>query len=180
MRSRIIFAGFLLAWLSVSAAGQTSSELDQKYGAPKSSYQGAPLAYEIRPGFFLTVEYADDGQACEMHIEAFPKYEPITGKNIVISEELMTTLIDELVPESGRGNKDSIYGITFWFGHVGTKLYGYENVSISVGNGWAFEQGKRQEKMSSPIQTKWKNRHCSHGMINPEPPIMAHGKRDKE
>jgi hypothetical protein len=160
MRIRIIFAGLLLAWSSVSASAQTSSELARKYGALKSPYQGAALAYEVRPGFFLTVKYADDGQACEMRIEAFPKYEPITGQNVVMSEELMTTLIDELVPESGRGDKDGLYGFTFWFGQAGTRSYSYDNVSISVGNGWGLEEGKRQEKMFGTVQIEWKNRHC--------------------
>ena len=161
MRSRIILAGLLMVWLSFSAVGQTSSELEQRYGAPKSFSQGPSSAYEIRPGFFLTAKYADDGQACEMRIEAFPKYEPITARNVSISEELVTTLIDELVPVSNRGAEDSTYGVTFWFGRGGPRSYSYEKVSIFVANGWGIEKGKRWEKMSSPILIEWKTRKCS-------------------
>jgi hypothetical protein len=116
MRSRLLFAGFLLASLSISAAGQTKSELEQRYGAPKSFSQGPSSAYEIRPGFFLTAMYADDGEACQLRIEAFPKYEPITANNVSISEGLVTTLIDELVPQSSRGPEDGTFGFTFWIG----------------------------------------------------------------
>lgn len=160
MKIKIFLAGFILPLLFVSVFGQTTSNLEKKYGAPKSYYKGSPLAYEIRPGFFMTVQYSENGQVCDMLIEPFPNYEPNSIENVAIPEDLLLTLINELAPESMRGKEHIASGFTWWFGHVGTKVYFYENVTVSIGNSWGFENGKRKEKMQGPIELQWTNRQC--------------------
>jgi hypothetical protein len=55
-------AMFAILFISISVNAQSQEELHKKYGSPLSE------TLTIRPGLFLTVNYAETGDVCEMII----------------------------------------------------------------------------------------------------------------
>lgn len=138
----------LVILLFVYAGSQTRNELRQKYGAPYAE------KFFIRPGITLLVAYAEDGQPCELVIEP---YRSIFASNseIMMSSEMASEIIAELVPVSSRGLKgremtlssscNSIIGAT------------YEKVSITQATNLCVKKG---ENSVSSVNIKWNNRKC--------------------
>ena len=62
MMQQLLLVALGVVVFSVSAFGQTSTDLQRKYGTPTN-------VFEVRPGVLMTVKYGNDGQASEMVIE---------------------------------------------------------------------------------------------------------------
>jgi hypothetical protein len=83
--------------LTTLGAAQTQRQLDEKY--PKVN------AYLVRPNILLTAKYSTDGRVCEMALQ------PVrwTGDNTVLlfprSQKETIPVVEEIVPESERGEK---------------------------------------------------------------------------
>jgi hypothetical protein len=70
--------------------------LRTKYGEPLSE------TFIVRPGIGVTVTYAPTGQIAEMLISP-QMTDLIKSKNKTLSHDILTVIIDELVPRSRRG-----------------------------------------------------------------------------
>src|SRR5262249_18005163 len=90
----------------ISSSAQTANDLSAKYGAAHQSY-------EIRPGIFITVNFAADGRACEMWLEKRHLHASGTiGLDpTTLSPEETKPIIQELVPLNERGNETKSSGL---------------------------------------------------------------------
>jgi hypothetical protein len=88
-----LLLGLFLA--AICGFPQTSQELRQKYGPAESEH------YTVRPGIMLVATYTDSGAPCEMRIE--PKKRSDAGPSDTMDSEVVTEIIDELVPVARRG-----------------------------------------------------------------------------
>ena len=128
---------------------QSSSGFEAKYGVGLKVYQ-------LRPGVVMTANFAQDGQVCAMYIERRHISESGIDMRIKLEPELITELIDELVPESERGDKGKNYGLERITGPISDSIYDYENVSIVL-----FGSADNDKCTGvSAIRIKWKNRSC--------------------
>jgi hypothetical protein len=143
--TRFALVVFVLSLSFVSVYGQTSSDLEKKYGPPIK-------AYEIRLGVLLTVKPDPKGQVCEMVLENRHKREFGFDLDDSLTDQMVEQLIDELVPASERGAKKTPYGWSMNLGQNTQTDYGYENVEI-------VSAGTRFSKHMS-VYIKWKNRQC--------------------
>jgi hypothetical protein len=141
MKSQLLCACALLALCCVPSFGQTSDNLQAKYGAPTGD------TYRVRPGVLMRVKYADDRRVCDMVLAN--EAPPSDGEwNVLLSEGLAKELVDELVSAGERGGKSKFYGLTLWTGQEGQTNYNYENVSIHY-----FIRKKM-------LFVEWQNRGC--------------------
>jgi hypothetical protein len=105
------------------AAAQSASDRAARYGDPDVE---RPF---IRLGVTLTVRYAADRTACEMLIEPirsiFPNHE--TAK--YTRPEVMTEIIDEVLPEADRGKL--LFAAVTKAGCNDYEISDYENVKIA-------------------------------------------------
>jgi hypothetical protein len=128
MKYHILYAGMLLALLSVPALGQNSADFEAKYGPPIK-------AFEVRPGVLMTARYAADGRVCEMVLERQNTPGPSVKLTSILEERLVEELIDELVPVAERGERSRFYGLTLLSGRSGQTNYSYEKVTIALVGG---------------------------------------------
>jgi hypothetical protein len=140
-----VFVVFVFGFSFISAYGQTSTDLEKKYGPPIK-------AYEIRRGVLLTAEYNASGQVCEMLLENRHKSPVRSDLTDSLTDQVVEQIIDELVPKSERGAKGSSYGWSINLGQSIQTDYSYENVEI-------VSAGTRSSK-HLVVSIKWKNRHC--------------------
>ena len=112
-----------LALSAIAASAQSASELKGRYGDPDVE------RFLVRPGVTLTVRYASDRTACEMLIgpirSIIPRNEPTT----YMRPELMTDIIDEVLPDANRGKLLSSYVTKSGSNEIDFKEY--ENVTIT-------------------------------------------------
>jgi hypothetical protein len=80
-----------------TAATQNQRQLKQKY--PKLN------AYAVRPNILLTVQYASDGQVCEMVLEPRRWTDEKVVLASTLSEDETIPVVEEMVSESERGKK---------------------------------------------------------------------------
>jgi len=149
MRIRFLIIGFALALTSTSVYGQTSSDLEKKYGTPVK-------AFEVHRGVLLLAKYAESGQVCEMVLENRHKTESGFDLDEMLTDDVLERLIDELVPASERGRRDSSYGWSMALGQSTQTNYSYENVEIISGG---VRSPDKVEK-NMVILIRWKNRQC--------------------
>jgi hypothetical protein len=142
---RDVFVVFVFGLSFISAHGQTSIDLEKKYGPPIK-------AFEIRRGVLLTAEYNASGQVCEMLLEN--RHKSAVGFELTdsLTDQVVEQIIDELVPESERGAKGSSYGWSMNLGQSVQTNYSYENVEI-------VSAGIRSSK-HLVVSIKWKNWPC--------------------
>jgi hypothetical protein len=114
-----LLLGLFLA--AICGFPQTSEELRQKYGPAKSEH------YAVRPGIMLVATYADNGAPCEMRIE--PKKSSDASPHDTMDSEVVTEIIDELVPVARRGPFVTEYDVNG--GCTGFKVAECELVRIS-------------------------------------------------
>jgi hypothetical protein len=89
---------FLALSLFLTASAQSQEGVHKKYGSPISE------TFPIRPGIFLTVQYAETGQVCEMIVHSqlltsdlnFPSTKTITSKTLA-------EIIEDIAPKAERG-----------------------------------------------------------------------------
>jgi hypothetical protein len=89
----------LLSFVSVSA--QSSKDLREKFGAPKSE------VFQVRPNINMTVTYGKTGVVCAMVLE--PTFEwmgayKMDEATTFIEMSVVTKLFDQLVPKERRGS----------------------------------------------------------------------------
>lgn len=164
-----------LAFLAVSAWGQTAADLAAKY--PSVS------AYEVRPGILMTAKYAADGRICELVLE--PRhYQAGDGVDleVVFPSELEKQVIDELVPPVERGEpihrwskkepKDSwLDPDSYMAGGVSYYKRSYENVSIEQHGYYRCHDNQTTKKTDGKLDCseggdevvviRWTKRTCS-------------------
>jgi hypothetical protein len=90
----------LLLFLSLSgvvATAQTASDLAARYGNPDAEQ------FVVHPGITLTARYAADRTACEILIEPEYSTQRPDDKELSMATDTVSTIIDELIPESERG-----------------------------------------------------------------------------
>lgn len=138
--------GLLL--VCAAAYPQSRTDLRSKYGPP---YE----AYEVRPHVLMTVTFDEDGQACEMVIEArhTKKGGGVNG-NHLISQAIAEEILNEVAPPEQRGKGGRV--ITFSGGCSSITSYEYENASIYRSEQCLAGGGKAVQA----ITIQWKHRHC--------------------
>lgn len=120
--SRTLLVLFLVL-PSVVATAQTASELKARYGDPDVE------RFLARPGIALMVRYADDRTACEMLIAPMRSIIPRNDAATYMRPEVMTEIIDEVLPEANRGTLLRSFVIKSGCNDLETKEY--ENVTIN-------------------------------------------------
>ena len=138
----------IIGFCSLSAGGQTATELTAKYGSAHDSY-------EVRPGVFMTVKFAPDGRACQQSIEK--RHVRASGTidldSTFMSSDVTKPIIDELAPRNQRGNESKFSGETLIIGGGGTTSYEYDNVLITY-------YGNAGDRGVAAVVIQWKNRGC--------------------
>jgi hypothetical protein len=108
----------------VAALGQMSADLSAKFHHV--------TAYKVRPDVLMTVRFASDGQVCEVTLEKQQKTDTGIVLGETFSEKEVRNLVDDLVPEEGRGrNLTRVLNGTVDGSFITTE-YTYENVLIRV------------------------------------------------
>lgn len=98
MRNRCFWFGWLFAFSSAAAMGQTTaSSLHNRYGQPNREEM------QVRPGISMTVQYGLDQQACEIRIYTTTSSLLANAPEVPMLPETVTQIIDEIAPEDERG-----------------------------------------------------------------------------
>ncbi|HYX28286.1 MAG TPA: hypothetical protein VE863_06945 [Pyrinomonadaceae bacterium] len=122
MKTPILIASFTLLWCSAGARAQTSVDLDKKYH---------PItAYEVRPGIFMTAEYATDGQVCRMTLEPRRTSKDAINLDVLVDDDLVDAFVDEIAPPGTRGKPGKYDGLTLMLGQPAITIKDYEYVTI--------------------------------------------------
>ena len=145
MKLAISILGLLLVCVAVYP--QSGSDLRKKYGTPSE-------AYEVRPNVLMTVVFAEDGQACEMVIEARHTSKAGVNGNDLIPLPIAEEVLNEVAPKEQRGKGGRV--ITFSGGCSSITSEEYENVSIYRSERCLQGGGKAV----LAITVKWKHRQC--------------------
>ena len=144
--------------LSITALGQTATEINAKYPAVN--------AYEVRPGILMTVKYADNGEVCEITLQRY--YSPNQpDADTTIPAKLEDQLIDELAPQALRGpanNQPHWNGFTA--GGVSHFERDFANVLVTIdGTYWCSEESGGKTNCghggTKVITIQWKKRTCA-------------------
>ena len=115
----------LLLFLALSAVGasaQNANELKARYGDPDVE------RFLVRPGITLMAKYAEDRTACEMLIGPMRSIIPLNEAAIYMRPEVMTEIIDEVLPEAKRGKLLRSFVTKSGCNEIETKEH--ENVTI--------------------------------------------------
>ena len=133
------------AFSPTTASAQTASELADKYAHHE--------VYEVQPGVQMTAKFAPDGRVCEMQIEQAHFGKDGVDLHNGIDKEHINGLVDELVPQSERGEEDKAdlsNGMEIGTGQVFESVRSYSNVRVHV--------------LSSHVITvaciRWRHRTC--------------------
>jgi len=148
-RIALIKSSLVLLTVTVSAFAQTSADLEKKYGSPVSQY-------EVRPGIVMMPTYSTDGQVCKMYVERRHFSETGFDQRLHLSQDTVLELMDELAPAALRGGKSKGDGFSRITGQLAQQIYDYDNVSITVLDGVASDNGNG----GAAIIIRWKNRSC--------------------
>jgi hypothetical protein len=121
-------------------------------------------AYEVRPGILMIPRYSDDGQVCEIGLEMLHYTPEKIILNPTLSREVVTQIVDELVPASERGPKTKIVGERDMIDIQGmgmTTSSEYENVSIDI-HSYVLPGSKPRKIVAEDVTAtvRWKNRKC--------------------
>ena len=94
-----MYRAVLLLFLALSAiaTAQSANELKGRYGDPDVE------RFLVRPGVRLMARYASDRTACEILIGPMRSIIPRNEAAIYIRPDVMTEIIDEVLPEANRG-----------------------------------------------------------------------------
>jgi hypothetical protein len=93
-----LFRYCLLLATSSLLAAQTSGELHSRCGEPDRE------RFAARPGVALTVQYGSDGLACQVLLES-PQPLLNDEKNLSMSSDVVTEILEKVVPLTSRGNE---------------------------------------------------------------------------
>lgn len=144
-RQLILAALATLVFFGTSTA-QTADEMRQKYGAPDDKGH-----YLVRPEIGMSVSFGKDGQACKILIKSLPYMGRDESFSEGLDSELVSQIIDEIVPISVRGRRGRKISFS---GHV--TVTDYENVAIrrTMVSKWDSSKGEREAEIV------WKKRGC--------------------
>lgn len=119
-----ILPGILLPLIVFAGASSTAPELRKLYGEPDVEQ------FVVQPGVTLSVEYGEDGRACQMVIE--PRRPLISGEQPATSIRLgvADAALNEVVPVEDRGK--TVGRIRDFTCGAGRQKESYENVSITT------------------------------------------------
>jgi hypothetical protein len=117
----LFLSGIVLS--GIVAAAQTASDLAARYGDPDVE------RFRVRPGATLMARYAGDRTACEMVIEPMRSIVPHDQPAKYMRPEVMTEIIDEVLPEADRGKL--LLGVVTKAGCNDLETDDYENVTIN-------------------------------------------------
>lgn len=120
--SRTVLLLFLVL-PAVVATAQSTSELKARYGDPDVE------RFLVRPGVTLMVRYADDRSACEMLIAPMRSIIPRNEAATYMRLEVMTGIIDEVLPEANRGKLLRSFVTKSGCNEIEVKEY--ENITIT-------------------------------------------------
>lgn len=142
----ITIGSWVIAMLAGTAFGQTSSEVEEKYGASIKTYL-------VSEHIWMTPIYTNDGQVCQMIL--FPRrlgpHSIYLGNTLPIWE--LKTVLEQIVPSSERGKMVVPSGSTLAGGRSLTTIYKYEKVTIDFRSSGCYEVIKpEEEKKSQPKQ----------------------------
>jgi hypothetical protein len=132
---------FLLSF--TSAIGQTSSDVERRYGKP------VPV-YSVSEHIWMTPDYSPDGQVCRMRL--YPRrlgWETDYLGSQLLFPELSQTL-NEIVPPHLRGSKKDGFGQSSLGGGTAWTTYEYENVSFTLISSYKLDPdilGKAKDKV---------------------------------
>ena len=101
----------------------------------KFSKYRAVEAYEIRSGILMVPKYSSDGQACEIVLERQHFSNETASLDSTTPHEVITQMVDELVPPSERGSLTTNLGreyLSAYSGNSVTTFADYKNVSIRI------------------------------------------------
>ena len=147
LQSQCMSLFFSLLLAAACGFPQTSQELRQRYGPANSEH------YTVRPGIILVATYTDNGEPCEMRIE--PKKAPGVSSSDTMDSEVVTEIIDELVPVDRRGTFVAGYDVNG--GCTGYKSAEYELVRISLTTRCQAQGGGTYS-----ASILWKAANCEH------------------
>jgi hypothetical protein len=96
MIHKTLFACVIIIFSAICAVGQTSADLERKYGQPL-------IVFAVRPDVSMAVKYGRDGQACEMTLERKHLVGSTVSQDTTLPDKLIDELVDELAPPAIRG-----------------------------------------------------------------------------
>lgn len=144
-RQLILAALATLVFFGTNAA-QTAKEMRQKYGSPDDKGH-----YLVRPEIGMSVSFGKDGQACKVLIKSLPHMGREESFSEGLDSEMVSQIIDELVPISVRGRRGREISFS---GRV--TVTDYENVKIrrTMVSKWDSSKGEHATEIV------WKKRDC--------------------
>lgn len=140
---------FFILPACVESRGQTSADLEHKYGPPAKYYK-------IKPDLMMTAKYDEDGQVCVMYVERRRVSETGFDLRLRLSKEEVSQLIEELVPAEERRVKGKADGLSRITGMLAEQFYDYENVTVVHVSGVSGDG----ENGGDVLVVKWKQRSC--------------------
>lgn len=141
-------AFYLILFLSVPVAAQTSGDLHRQY-----QLTPAVESFEVRPGVIATVSYGEDGQATEVLIKMRPSFVngPSTNE---MPYKVFEGLLEEFAPAAKRGKlcgeMDTVSGRNHYVHAT------YENVSIYS----VIHNRGAADATASMAQIRWERLYC--------------------
>lgn len=117
-------------------------------------------AYEVRSGILMMPRYTEDGQVCEITLEKHHYSNGTANVGSTIPRETFIELVDELVPQSQRGQQTMNFGKEYMSAYGGngvTTFAEYENVSVHI----AGIASPRTSAGDIVAIVKWKKRTCA-------------------
>jgi hypothetical protein len=131
MRNKVIVAAFLL-WLPFNvASGQSSLDVEKKYGKPVN-------VYSVSKHIWMTPEYASDGQICRArlyHKRISPEMNYLVT---YMPKRELISVFNELAPSTVRGAKKEYFGSTQASASMAWTTFAYEKVTFSIWIGFQF------------------------------------------
>ena len=136
---QLILAALAMLVCFGSNSAQTANEMRQKYGAPDDKGH-----YLVRPEIGMSVSFAKDGQACKVLIRPLPHMGRDESFSEGLDSEMVSQIIDEIVPNSVRGRRGRAISLSGW-----VTVTDYENVKIrrTMVSKWDSSKGEREAEI---------------------------------
>ncbi len=122
MRNEILLV--ILSLYGSSALGQSSSNLEMRYGKPV-------ITYQVSENIWMTPEYSADGEICRMRLHPRRFSEKANYLSPTLPFQELTAVLNELVPLKSRGAKKDPFNNGAAGGGADWMTYAYENVTFT-------------------------------------------------
>lgn len=118
-------------------------------------------AYEVAQGILMFPRYAEDGQVCEIGLEARHYSPDLIRLDPGLPRNEIGRILDELAPIDERGPKDRVRDLITRAGNSFVTSSEYGNVSIQIYSAVSRNSQKREIVADDVATTiRWKNRKC--------------------